>query len=554
MQSITNNQKHSSVPVQGKNGMVASSQPLATEIGLNILKAGGNAIDAAIATNAALGLMEPHMCGIGGDLFVIGWDANSGSLYGLNASGPSPEGLSYEELLKVLEERELTNFPIHDALSVSVPGTVDGWFKLYESKGCLPMEEILAPAIHYAENGFPLTPIIAKQWAQWVENLEELASGDFKKIYQPGGRCPSKGEVFKNPALASSYAAIARNGRGAFYQGEIGQRLVDFICKEGGYLQSCDLADYDSQWIDPVSVNYRGYEIYELPPNGQGLAALQILKLLENDDLRSLGHLNPDCLHLMLEAKKLAFEDRARFYADPEHAENHVSELLSDSYNKSRRENIGDQAASVVHAGDPRLQHSDTVYLTTADSKGNMVSFIQSIFHPFGSGVVVPDTGFALQNRGMSFSLDTEHANVYAPAKRPFHTIIPAFILKDGQPFMSFGVMGADMQPQGHVQIITNIIDFDMNLQEAGDTLRWRHEQSTQPVENTKQYLKDGGVVILEPGFDQGIRKELEKRGHKVEMDDNDFLFGGYQAIMRDEDGSYLGASERRKDGCAMGY
>ena len=333
MQSITNNNS-SSAPVVAKNGMVASSQPLASQIGLDILKAGGSAIDAAIAVNAALGLMEPHMCGIGGDLFAIVWDAKSEELYGLNASGPAPKGLSYQDLTETLKNKELTQLPAHGVLSVSVPGAVDGWFKLHERQGRLSMQEILRPVIHHAENGFPVTPIIAEQWAQWADDLEDVSSGDFRKIYQPDGRAPKAGGIFKNTDLAESYSAIARDGRDAFYEGEISQRLIDFIREQGGYLEASDLADYQSEWVEPVSVNYRGYDVYELPPNGQGLAALQMLKLLENDDLNALGHMSSDCLHLMLEAKKLVFEDRARFYADPAYAEIPVKDLLSDGYNK----------------------------------------------------------------------------------------------------------------------------------------------------------------------------------------------------------------------------
>ncbi len=538
----------------GKHGMVASSQPLASKIALDILKQGGTAVDAALAANAALGLMEPHMCGIGGDLFAIVWDAESRQLHGLNASGRSPRALTYDTLLERLQDEDSQKIPLHGLLPVSVPGAVDGWFALHQRFGFLPMSALLEPAIDYAENGFAVTPVIAAEWQQFSDRHTLSTPGDFDQVFRPGGRAPRAGELFKNSQLAESYRFITEQGRQGFYQGEMAARIDSFMAEHGGYLGREDLAANKTEWVTPVSVNYRGYAIYELPPNTQGLAALQMFNLLQAFDLGSLDKPGAESIHLMVEAKKLAFEDRARFYADPDFKPVPVNALLSDRYRDMRAALITENAASHVLAGDAILQRADTVYLSCADSAGNMVSLIQSIFHPFGSGVVVPGCGFALQNRGLLFSMDPAHANVYAPNKRPFHTIIPAFIMRDGQPFMSFGVMGGDMQPQGHVQVISNLVDFNMDLQAAGDAPRWRHDGSTQPIDNAGDSLRDGGKLIMEPGFPEDLIEELSKRGHRICGDDNDISFGGYQAIMCDGHGGYVGASESRKDGCAIGY
>ena len=431
---------------------------------------------------------------------------------------------------------------------------MDGWFELHQRFGRLPMQSLLQPVIDYAENGFPLTPVIAKEWQQYSKRQTQELSGDFDFLYKPVGRAPTQGETFRNPQLAMSYRIIAEQGRAGFYEGEIAERIGQFITEHDGYLCKDDLSSHQSDWVTPLSVNYRGYDIYELPPNGQGLAALQMFKLLQGLDLRSGGALSAESIHLMVEAKKLAFEDRAQFYADPDFCPAPIEALLSDSYRDVRAALISEHAAAEVRAGDPVLRQSDTVYLTTADSTGSMVSLIQSIFYPFGSAVVVPGTGFALQNRGLLFSLDPEHANVYAPNKRPFQTIIPAFIMHDGRPYMSFGVMGGDMQPQGHVQVISNILDFKMELQEAGNAPRWRHDGSTQATDNAGDRLSDGGELIMEAGFSDAAIEELTRRGHRICDEDMGFGFGGYQAIMCDGQGGYLGASESRKDGCAIGY
>jgi len=540
--------------VIGPNGMVATSQPLATQIGLDILKNGGNAIDAAIAVNAALGLMEPTGSGPGGDLFAIVWSAEDQKLYGLNASGRSPRGLSYEQMKKEVEQRDRESIPPYGMLPISVPGAVDGWFELHEKFGSLPMEEILEPSIEYGEEGFPVSELIAFYWdiGARIHN-DEVGAFKEEMTVNGSGRAPRKGEMMTRPELANTYRILAEKGRDAFYEGEIAQKIDAFMRKNGGYLRLEDFKKHSSTWVDPVSVNYRGYDVYELPPNGQGIAALQILQILEEYDLQSMGYGSEQALHVMTEAKKLAFEDRAKFYADPAFADVPVQKLISKEYAKERMKEIGKYASNNVKPGMGKLEDGDTVYLTTADSKGNMVSLIQSNYRGLGSGVVVPGLGFVFQDRGELFSLDPDHANVYEPGKRPFHTIIPSFVMKDGKPFMSFGVMGGAMQPQGHVQIITNIIDFGMNLQEAGDAARWRHSGSTQPTDDADEYLQDGGTLDLESGYSYKTVRNLMLHGHDVAYDVGGY--GGYQAIMWDpKQGVYYGASESRKDGQAAGY
>ena len=534
------------------NGMVATSQPLATGVGLDILKKGGSAVDAAIASNATLGLVEPHMCGLGGDLFAIVWDAKDQRLHGLNASGRSPRSLDYGELAGRLRELGVSRIPTDSILSVSVPGAAHGWTTLHEKFGALPFAELLAPAISYAENGFPVSPVIAGEWQGAVALMPPDIPGAFHSLYAPNGSAPAVGDIFSNKDLARSYRLIGADGDKAFYRGELAERTAAFMKANAGYIDHDDLAAHRSDWVAPVSVNYRGYDVFELPPSGQGIAVLQMLQMLKHDDLASMGFMSVDCLHRMLETKKLVFEDRAKFYADPDFAEAPTSRLLSPQYNTQRRSLVGDEAALDVGSGESILRHSDTIYLTTADSDGNMVSLIQSNYHFFGSGIVIPETGFALQNRGMLFSMDRSHANAYAPGKRPFHTIIPAFVMKDDKPFMSFGVVGGDMQPQGQVQVLTNIIDFGMDVQQAGDAPRWRHDGSTEPVAAATDRLTDGGIVLLERGFPDKVVKELAMRGHRIQRGSD--AFGGYQAIMRGGNGVYHGASESRRDGQAAGY
>lgn len=532
-------------------GMVATSQPLATQVGIDILKQGGNALDAAIAANAAIGLMEPTGNGIGGDLFAIIWDARSKKLYGINGSGRSPLGLSYDQLQAELKKSGRTSIPPYGLLPISVPGTVDAWFSMHEKFGKLPMDKVLAPAIDYAKKGFPVSELIAYYWELSVPSRSRQP-GDFINTFTIDGKAPAKGEIFRNPDLANTLQLLADKGVDAFYKGEIADKVDQFMKQHGGYLRKEDFVKHRSEWVEPLSVNYRGYDVWELPPNGQGIAALQMLNILENYDLKSMGHNSTEAIHTLVEAKKLVFEDRAKLYVDPDFAKLPIKQLLSKEYAKERAKLITDRAAKKVAAGAEILEHGDTIYLTTADAEGNMVSLIQSNYRGMGSGVVVPGLGFGFQDRGEMFSMDPEHANVYEPGKRPFHTIIPAFITKDDKPFMSFGLMGGAMQPQGHVQIVTNIIDYGMNVQEAGDAARWQHSGSTEPTDGADDSLTDGGYVQIESTVPYQVIRELMQRGHKVRYDVGGY--GGYQAIMINEDGVYFGATESRKDGQASGY
>jgi len=529
--------------IVARNGMAATSQPLATQVALDVLKAGGNAVDAAIAANAMQGLTEPASCGIGGDLFAIVWDAKSGKLHGLNASGRSPLSLK----LDYFKDKGLKEIPFHGPLSVSVPGCVDGWFELHEKFGKLPMEKILRPAVEYGEKGFPLTEIIAAGMAGSVTGYSKLPG--WAEVYTPGGVRPRKGLVFKNPALASTYRKIAKGGRKVFYEGAVAREIARFMKEHGGFLTATDLAAHRSEWVEPVSTMYRGHRVWELPPNGQGIAALQMLNLLEAYDLKGMGFGSAGHVHAFVEAKKLVFEDRAKFYSDPAFNKLPVKRLISKAYAEERRKLIDlKRAAKVFTAG--QISAGDTIYLATADAEGNMVSFIQSNYFGFGSGLTPPKLGFPMQNRGALFTLDAGHFNVYEPGKRPFHTIIPAFVTKEGKPWLCFGVMGGDMQPQGHVQILMNMIDFGMNLQEAGDAPRIRHFGSSSPRGDR---MTDGGEVRLETGFPAQTLAALKKMGHRVKVQGGGH--GGYQAILWDSrDGVYYGASESRKDGQAAGY
>ncbi|MEO8016956.1 MAG: gamma-glutamyltransferase [Pseudomonadota bacterium] len=530
-------------------GMAATSHPLVSQVALDVLKRGGSAVEAAIAANATMGLMEPTGNGLGGDLFAIVWDAKSRKLYGLNGSGRSPRSLTLDMLRAELRKLNSPTIPRTGPLPVSVPGTVDGWFELHGRFGKLPMKELLQPAIAYARNGFPVTEVIAEGWARNARVLSKYPG--FADTYMPNGRAPAKGEVFRNPDLANTLSAIAEGGRDAFYKGDIARRIESYLRANGGYLTAADLANHRSEWIEPVSTNYRGYDVWELPPNTQGVAALQMLNILEAFDLKSMGFGSADYLHVFIEAKKLAFEDRARYYADPEFAKIPLTALLSKAYAAKRRTLIKVDKAALEYFEDPKaLEQGDTIYLTVADSAGNMVSLIQSNYRGMGSGMTPTGCGFILQDRGELFSLEDGHANVYAPGKRPFQTIIPAFVTRDGKPWLSFGVMGGAMQPQGHVQILVNLIDFGMNLQEAGDAPRARHDGSSEP---TGERMHDGGAVVLEVGASPAAVQALQARGHKVTVS-NDGDFGGYQAIMRNAEGVYFGASESRKDGAAQGY
>ncbi len=529
--------------VIAEHGMAATSQPLATQVALDILKKGGNAIDAAIAANAVLGLVEPTGSGVGGDLFAIIWSAEKEQLFGLNASGRSPRSLK----LEYFTEKGYEKIPAYGPLPVSVPGCVDGWYEMHGMFGSLPMEEILSPAINYARNGFPVTELIAYYMQIGTANLKRFPN--IEEVYMPGGKSPQKGDIFKNPALANTLEKIARGGRDEFYRGSIAKTIDKFMKEQGGFLTYEDMARHHSEWVDPISTNYRGYDIWELPPNGQGTAALQILNILEGYDIRSMGFGSAEYIHHFIEAKKLAFEDRAKYYADPSFYDVPIEQLISKEYASKRRQLINpERAAPSYKAG--RIEQGNTIYMTVADKYGNMVSLIQSNYRGLGSGMCPPGLGFIFQDRGELFSLEEGHANVYAPGKRPFHTIIPAFITKDGKPLISFGVMGGAMQPQGHAQIVINLVDFDMNLQEAGDAPRMRHVGSSQP---TGEVMTDGGTVNLESGIRWEEIQKLLQRGHKIQWDLGGY--GGYQAIMIDHKrGVYFGASESRKDGQAAGY
>lgn len=532
--------------VVARKGMVATSHPLAAQVGIDILKAGGNAADAAIATSAMMGLVEPMSCGIGGDLFVIYWDAKTQKLYGLNASGRSPYALNRD----VFKAKGRDQIPTYGPLSWSVPGCVDGWDELRRRFGTMSFERLLTPSIDYAEEGFAVPEVIASYWNGSAKNLSQWP--DSAKTYLPNGKAPRVGEVFKNPFLAKSYRSIAKTGRDAFYRGDIARQIVSFSEQNGGYFALKDFEDHTSDWVDPVSTNYRGYDVWELPPNGQGIAALQMLNVLEGFDLQSLGHNSAETLHLLVEAKKLAFADRSKFYADPAFNKLPVQELISKAYAEKQRKRIKlDQAAMDVPPGDPKLGHGDTIYLTVVDEHRNCCSFIQSIYYGFGSQVVPGDAGFAMQNRGQLFALDDQHLNRLEPHKRPFHTIIPGFVTKGGRPWFSFGVMGGDMQPQGHVQVLLNLIDFGMNVQAAGDAARFCHYGSQTPTGEPMD--ADGGTVGIESGVTPSAAKGLQQRGHKLVRSPGGY--GGYQGILIDWDnGTLRGATEPRKDGAALGY
>jgi gamma-glutamyltranspeptidase / glutathione hydrolase len=564
--------------VLARHGMVCTSVPAATQVGLDILKRGGNAVDAAIAANATLGLMEPVSNGIGGDLFAIVYSAKENKLYGINGSGRSPLGLSYEQMRAELDKLHRKTIPPRGMLPISVPGTVDAWSELHKKFGKLKFSDDLAPAVKYAEEGFPVTELIAFYWHFGPEVYKDLP-GAFLQTYtlDGKGRTPAKGDIFKNPALAKTLRLIGEKGRDAFYKGEIADKIDKFMRENGGFLRKADFEKHTSTWVDPVSTNYRGYDVFELPPNGQGIATLQILNILEGFDLKSMGRNSAETLHAMIEAKKIAWADRAKFYADPEFAKIPLAGLLSKEYAAERRKLIDPgHAAKAIEAGVPPangaesqatrepLQDSaatpkrspvddgDTIYMCTADDEGNMVSLIQSNYRGMGSGIVVPGLGFMFQDRGELFSMEPGHANVYAPGKRPFHTIIPGFVMKDGKPWEAFGVMGGGMQPQGHVQVLTNQIDFGLNAQEAGDASRWQHEGDNEP---TGEKMEKGGYVEVESGIPYEIVRELEKRGHEVRFDVGGY--GGYQAIkveLHDGQRVYVGASESRKDGQAAGY
>ena len=521
------------------HGMVAASHPLAAQVGIDVLKNGGNAIDAAVAVNAVLGLVEPHMNGVGGDLFAIVWDAQTEQLYGLNATGRAP----YEINRETLTRQGMVRMPGKGPLTWTVPGAVDGWDQLLTRFGTMTFADVLAPAIAYARDGFPVTEIIQGQWAGSARALVEWP--DSAKTYLPNGRPPRVGEVFKNPWLANTYEAIAQGGRNEFYRGSIARQVVAFSEANGGYFTMRDFEDHTSVWVEPVSTNYRGYDVWEIPPNSSGILALMILNILEDYDVASIGHNTAEWLHLFTEAKKLVWADRDTYVADANANPLPTQQLISKAYAAKRRDLIDRaHAAQTVLPGNP-YENSDTVYLTVVDKDRNAISLIESVFGGFGSNVVPGDLGFALQNRGSGFSLEAGHLNSLEPHKRSLHTNMPAFVTKDGEPWLSFGVMGGPMQPQGHTQVLTNIIDFGMNLQEAGDAARVRHSPSGDTP---------GGILAVEPGVSDAVIAALERLGHNVQRAGGGGM-GGYQAILiHPETGMLHGGTDPRKDGQVIGY
>ena len=526
--------------------MAATSHPLATQIALDVLRQGGSAADAAIAANAALGLMEPTGSGIGGDFFAIVWDPKTQKLHGYNGSGRSPQALS----LKWFQDKGYRDIPPHGPLPVTVPGAVDGWFALHQRFGKRTMAQNLAPTVAYARNGHPVHEVIAYYWNRSVPVLSKWPG--FTEQFTVEGRAPRKGEMWRNPNLANTLETIGREGRDAFYKGDIARTIDAYFKANDGFLRYEDLATHTGEWVDPVSTRYRGVDVWEIPPNGQGIAALQILNILEGFDFSKIAFGSAEHVHLFTEAKKLAFADRARYYADPAFHPAPVQWLISKDYAAQRRALINpDRAAKAVDAG-RRLNQGDTIYLTVADKDGMMVSLIQSNYRGMGSGMAAPGLGFIFQDRGEQFVLQPGHPNSFEPGKRPFHTIIPAFLTKGGKPWVSFGLMGGAMQPQGHAQIVMNLVDFGMNLQEAGDAPRIHHDGSTEPA-GQMPAMAEGGVLNLETGFSYETIRALMRKGHAVEFADGPY--GGYQAIMRDHaHGVYVGASESRKDGQAAGY
>ena len=540
---ITGEQFSTRSPVLATEAMAATSQPLATQVALEIMRKGGNAMDAAIAANAMLGLVEPTGNGIGGDLFAIIWDAKSQKLYGLNASGRSPKSLSLEWFKKNNYEK----IPSHGPLPVTVPGAVDGWFMIHERFGNLPMKEILDPTISYARSGFPVSQLIAYYWKRSVPILSKWPG--FKEQFTFNGRAPEEGEIWRNEALANTLELLVSGGRDVFYEGEIARNIDRYMKENDGFLSYDDLRSHRGNWVEPVSTNYRGYDVWQLPPNGQGIAVLQILNLMELYDLSKMNPESAEYVHLFTEVKKLVYEDRAKYYADMDFNDIPIKDLVSKEYAKERADLINFDKAGLAYPSGALDSGGDTIYLATADGDGNMVSLIQSNYRGMGSGMTPQGLGFILQDRGEMFSLDQSHMNKFEGGKRPFHTIIPGFVTKDGIPWLSYGLMGGAMQPQGHAQILINLIDFKMNVQEAGDFPRIHHTGSSEP---TGEVMKTGGILNLESQFPYKTIRTLMRRGHRIQYANGPY--GGYQAIKRSENGVYWGASESRKDGQAAGF
>jgi gamma-glutamyltranspeptidase/glutathione hydrolase len=539
------NERGTRSPVLGRNGVIATSQPLASAAGLQVLQAGGNAIDATVTAAAVLAVVEPTMTGIGGDVFAIVYDAKTKTLRGLNSSGRAGSNANAD----ALAAKGMTQMPGEGVYPITVPGAIAGWVELLEKHGTITLARALAPAIRYARDGFPVSEIIADQWAAAAGRVSRDAAA--AAVFLPGGRAPKPGEIFRNPDLADTLEQIARGGRDVFYRGRVGAAIAADIQKRGGFLTAADLAAHVADWVDPIGTNYRGYDVYELPPNTQGFVALEMLNILEGYDISSLGHNSADYLHRLAEAKRIAFADRAAYLADPRLVPPSILKaLISKDYAATRRREIdpvraapgykpGAFGGTASHDAffDGR-DHGDTVYLAAADGEGNAISFINSLFSAFGSGIVVPGTGIVLHNRGAGFTLAKDHPNRLAPGKQPLHTLVPAFVMKDGKPFMPFGVMGGDNQAQAHVQVIVNIVDFGMNVQEAGDAARVRHGV---------------GGLAAESGIGNAVRASLRQRGHRVI--DGLGLMGGYQAVMIDPTtGVLMGGSDPRKDGLAIDW
>jgi gamma-glutamyltranspeptidase / glutathione hydrolase len=535
--------------VIAQNAMASTSHPIATQVALDVMRNGGNAIDAAIAANAVIGFLEPTGNGIGGDLFALVWSAEESQLLGLNASGRSPQGVTINQVREGIDHADV--IPARHPHALTVPGAVDGWFVLHDRLGSMPMDEILQPAVEYARNGAPVPQYIAGLWAR-SRALAEMPG--FAETFLPGGEAPKKGEIFRNPDLGNTLERIASDGRDAFYRGHVARTVQEFCEREGCYLTYDDFAAHTSDWVEPAGADFEGYTLWQIPPPGQGIAGLQMLQILKGFDLRAMGHNTADYLHHLIEAKKIAYEDRARFYADADFADVPLEWLLSEEYAEERRALLDpSRAATEVDHGDPRAGYGGTITLSTADSDGNMVALIQSNYTGFGSGFVPDGLGFVLHNRGVGFSLEDDHPNRFEPGKRPFHTIIPAFVTKDGAPYMAYGVMGGDVQPQGHVQILLNHVLFGMDVQEAGDAARFLHSGSTDPW-GTWRPMDDGGCVALESGVKQEVRDELASRGHRF-CEGRWQHFGGYQAVMWDaENGVYWGGTESRVDGQSAGF
>jgi len=516
-----------------RNGMVATSQPLAAQAGLDILKKGGNAIDAAIATAACLTVVEPTSNGIGGDAFAIVWTKDG--LHGLNASGPAPQGISIEAVKAAGHEK----MPTYGWYPVTVPGAPSAWAALSKRFGKLPLAEVLKPAIDYAENGFPISPTLGYFWDLAYHKLKKLLTGpefaEWFKTFAPDGRAPKVGEIWKSPAHARTLRSIAESHAESFYRGELAEKIDAFSREHGGFLRKEDLAAYEPSWVDPIRVNYRGYDVWEIPPNGQGLVALLALNLLNGFEFSAKDTV--ETYHKQMEAMKLAFADGLKYITQPDKMSVTLEQLLSEEYAERRRALIGEEALQ-PEPGEPA--RSGTVYLAAADGEGNMISYIQSNYMGFGSGIVIPDTGIAMQNRGHNFSLDPAHDNRLEPGKKTYHTIIPGFLTKDGKPVGPFGVMGGFMQPQGHVQVVMNMIDFHLNPQAALDAPRW-------------QWI-EGKIVEVEPHFPEYLALNLARKGHEIKRTLGSGGFGRGQIIVRDENGVLTGGTDFRTDGSVAAW